>query len=422
MPARPRIPEQRSTVHINLPAIRHNAKVLRDFLRGTSAGTSRIIRPAGLCAVLKGDAYGLGAVEVARVVGPYAQLFAVYDEAQMRELLREIKTSVPILVLMPTYRLRNSELVEEAMRTQSVHLTIHSPLQLGLLADVAKRRGWNIRVHVEVDTGMSRAGCSLQEAPSLLRRIRDLNGQFTLSGIFTHFNTAASDPAFTIKQHLKFQRLLRDTAPLIPPGCLVHEANTLAAIASRHYHQNLVRMGLGLAGFGPEALSGRSILPPGSLRPSVTWTSWVSHVQRIPRGAAVGYDSLWKSKRPTWVGSIPVGYGDGFPRAVSRLPLGKPAKVAVFFGGRGELRRVYCPVIGAVNLDQISVDLTDAVNVGIRSGVNVGVFSKVELISPDPSAPNHLPELARRAGTIAHELLTNLRLHPCRKYVRTVKC
>jgi len=133
-------------------------------------------------------------------------------------------------------------------------------------------------------------------------------------------------------------------------------------------------------------------------------------VKRVPVGTSVGYGSRWTAKRPSLIGLVPVGYADGFP--VYRPPVGADAdaqsqRIAVLRETPRGIEREYVPVVGTVNMDQITIDLTD---VELLGQPNDGVGMTVELVSPDASAPNHLPRLASRSGMIPHEMLC--RIHP----------
>ena len=191
----------------------------------------------------------------------------------------------------------------------------------------------------------------------------------------------------------------------------MHVASTYALFRHRRYHRSMVRFGLAWAGFGLEELDGGEMeLGDDLLRPCVRWRSRVVQVKRIPVGTAVGYGSRWVAKRPSTIGLIPVGYADGFPVCRPDLSGGEgtvqPQRIAVLRevvrGARTEIVREFAPVIGAVNMDQITVDLTDLDLLNQEAG---GVGLTVELVSPDPSAPNHLPRLAARSGMIPHEML-----------------
>jgi alanine racemase len=169
----------------------------------------------------------------------------------------------------------------------------------------------------------------------------------------------------------------------------------------------MVRFGLAWAGYGYEDLdvAGR-IEGSTDLRPAISWSSGIVHVKRIAPGDGVGYGSTWIAKRPTVVGLVPVGYADGFP--VDRG--GAAGRVVLLPRDLRDGRRLEAPVIGAVSMDQITIDLTDAIAAaGVASSRLDSVLEwGVELIGTDPDSPTHLPTIAARAGMLPHELLCRL--------------
>jgi alanine racemase len=246
-----------------------------------------------------------------------------------------------------------------------------------------------------------------------------------LAGVFTHFASADANLEFTNRQLATFDRLLTEQAEHIPADCRVHAANSFAALRHPRFHKSMVRIGLAWAGYGVEWMQGGEVIAEAeNLRPIVTWKSRLVQIKKVKEGVSVGYGSRWTARRPTTLGLVPVGYADGYPIGLgSRDDNPKGACVAVMDRASDGLEHGgvlgYAPLVGSVNMDQISIDLTDVVS---RSGkgLNVGVGSIVELISPDIKAPNHLPVLAEMAQTIPHEMLTRLNPRIKRQYVAPV--
>ncbi|MCZ6811761.1 MAG: hypothetical protein O7D97_07115, partial [Planctomycetota bacterium] len=198
----------------------------------------------------------------------------------------------------------------------------------------------------------------------------------------------------------------------LPPDCLIHVANTFATLRHRRYHKSMVRVGQAWAGFGPEWMSdGAFGRQAAALRPVVSWRSRIVHVKTIGRGTPVGYGSTWTAKRRSRIGLVPVGYADGYSTGLGSTDTNpKPACVGVVMDpppAKGAAVR-FVPVVGQVNMDQITIDLTELIPSGGGDSAQIGPGTTVELISPDPAAPNHLPALAKAAGTIPHELLCRL--------------
>jgi alanine racemase len=231
-----------------------------------------------------------------------------------------------------------------------------------------------------------------------------------LAGVFTHFARPDTDLGFTDRQLARFHRMIDDHAQFIPPDCELHVASTYAMLRHPRFHKSMVRVGLAWAGYGMESLgTGEIIIEGEDLWPSITWSSTIVQTRMIEAGTPVGYGGKWTARRRTMLGLVPAGYADGFPinaGATDAKPSGAQVGV-VARGAHGDCHG-FVPVVGAVNMDQITIDLTDLAFVPGSPGANVGVGSRVELISPHATAPNHLPRLAAMACTIPHELMCRI--------------
>lgn len=397
-----------STIEINLTAIANNVRLLR-----------QIIGPdCMLCPIVKADAYGLGAPRVARtLLAAGAEMLAVYTPTQAAELIRAAITA-PILVLMPV---RDVERVDDLYRgliCGKLHLTVHDHDHLQVLIAISERFGASMPVHLEVDTGMSRGGCALANAPAIIERIAK-DKRLQLAGLFTHFANAEDDAELTEQQLAVFDQLLQEQAEHIPSTCLIHLANTYATLRSERYHKSMVRVGLAWAGYGMESLNGGEIIAEGQyLQPAITWKSSIVQIRNIPAGASVGYGSCWTAARPSVIGLVPVGYADGFPARAGRTSANENS--GAFVGVRCNDVLRFAPVVGAVNMDQVSIDLTDLFD---DSNANVSVGTEVEVITADAAAPNHLPRFAQAGDTFPHEMMCHLNSRLKRVYrtdVRTV--
>ena len=391
-----------SCIEVDLGAVGENARLVREALAPADPGAPR----PRLCAVLKADAYGLGAPRVAKRLGvDGADMIAVYTPEQARELV-DANIGVPIMLLMPVRELPRSDRLYLAATRGLLHLVVHDPADLNALCEVADGLGVRLPLHLEIDTGMARGGLEPRLASSLVARINE-HPRLRLAGVCAHFACADTDAARTAEQSARFDAWLRDEAPGIGPDTLVHEANSFGVFRDSRYHRSMVRCGLALLGYLTEELRGpaesRLLRLAGALRPCVRWVSRVVHVKDLPAGTAVGYGSTWVARRRTRLALVPVGYADGYPLALSN-----GARVGVAIDGQP---RALAPVVGRVSMDQITVDVTDL------PADLVGVGTPIELVSPEPGAPNALPELARAAGTITHELLCRLSPRLPRRYV-----
>jgi alanine racemase len=191
---------------------------------------------------------------------------------------------------------------------------------------------------------------------------------------------------------------------------------------SSKYHGNLVRIGQSLYGFVGDDISDKKVEESGEngqatgpefareareLRSAVRWTSSIVQVKEIPEGSPVGYGSTWRAPRRTRLALIPVGYADGYPRALTNAGMvGLTGRAWEKLGGAGsaadESVLAFAPVVGRVSMDQITVDVTDVPEHACRVGM------EAELIGRDRRGANYLPRLSESAGTITHELLTRI--------------
>lgn len=382
-----------SAIRVDLAAIDANVAAIR-----------RMVGPScRLCPIVKADAYGLGAARIARRLAPSSSLMAVYSPEQALALAEE-RVGVPSLVLMPVRSIRRGDDLEPLLLGGGVHLTIHDAAQAASLAASARRLGTRIPVHVEIDTGLRRGGVDSVEAAALLQAVL-ADTALRLAGVMTHFSDSKRDPERTRAQLAAFDAVLASVE--LPETCIVHVSSTHALLRHPRYHRGMVRFGLAWAGYGHEDLEASSRIEGSSeLRPAISWSSGIVHVKRIAPGDGVGYGSVWVARRPTVVGLVPVGYADGFP-----VDRGDGAgSVVLLPRDPRDRRRIEAPVIGAVSMDQITIDLTDAIapSGGASSGLDSMLDWGVELIGTDPGAANHLPTIAARAGMLPHELLCRL--------------
>jgi len=429
-----------SRLEINLAAIDHNVALIRKATASTHPSKVQ------LCAIIKQDAYGLGASRIARRLDSLGvDLLAVYCLSEARALA-ETPIRTPIMVLMPVEGIERNDPLYRLLTAQRLHLTLHSERQAHALIACGNALGMSFPVHIQVDTGMSRGGCLPDEAERLVK-LATTNPRFRLAGLCTHFSSPASDPSFTREQARLFRSWIQQIKPLLSAAvakgqapCVVHAANTAATFRSSSLHATMVRVGQGLLGYGEDAFTdldqpattpdhdGESWASGGpefaqalrSLRPCARLLSRIVHIHEIPEGWPVGYNRTWHSKRPSRIGIIPVGYADGYPLALSgqsqvrltNLAWDRPRTVEPLAAyGQDPAPAVWAPLVGRVSMDQITVDLTDAPE------AYASVGCEVEVIGSTPGMPNHLSVLAAQAGTITHELLCRLGLVSERHYL-----
>lgn len=361
-----------TVVEVDLDAIRHNVRILRP-------------ERAELLAVVKADGYGHGDAHVARAAleaGARRLGVALAEEGLG---LRERGIEAPILVLSELPRGSEKDALAAGL-TPSVYTDegIHG------LAEAAGSLGRAVGVHLKVDTGMHRVGVwPPSAAPAFARAIVDAG--LELDGLWTHFAAAEEDEDGTREQ---LRRLLETRDALVREGVapgLVHAANSAATIRFADTHLDVVRPGAAVYGLDP----GGGIGPAAGLRPALTWRSAVTMVTRLPAGERLSYGWRYTLDRDANVATVPVGYGDGYRRALS-------SRAEVLIRGRRH------PVAGTVTMDQILVDCRDD---------EVRVGDDVVLIGAQGDERITAEELGGHAGTIGYEIVTAISERVPREYV-----
>ena len=352
---------------IDLAAVRHNAAVL-----------AAAAAPARLCAVVKANGYGHGAVPVARAAleaGADRLAVAVVDEGMQ---LREAGLSAPVLLLSEPPVHAMADVVALGLTP-----TVYTDEAIAALARaVAARLGAApYPVHVKVDTGMHRVGAHPNEAVRLAAAV-DARPELTLEGLWTHFAVAdVPTDGFTALQAARFQGVVDDLAEAGVNPPVLHACNSAGALAHPGCRYDLVRCGIALYGVAPSpALEGAA-----DLRPALSLRSLVSYVRQVAPGEGVSYGLRFRPVRPSHVATVPIGYADGVPW---RLGVGGGE---VLIGGR---RR---PIAGSVTMDQILVDCGD--DRSVQPG------DEVVLLGRQGDGQVTAWEWAERVGTIAYEIL-----------------
>jgi len=405
-----------SWLQINLSRLDANLGIIRDILR---SGCSNQSDPL-FCAVVKADAYGLGAVQIARrLAARGVDMLAVYTPDQAADLLGH-SIVLPILMLMPIRQLARTDALYRPAVAGRLHLTIHDVPQLTQVNQIGRTFGCKLPVHLYLDTGMSRSGLSTTQAKKLLSDIGSLT-HVRLAGLYTHLATAAEDPGYADEQLTRLDQFLTQHAILIPPDTLIHAANTAATVRHPRFHRSMVRVGLGLLGYLDHNFKtdpSDQLLLADKLKPTVRWVSQINHVQRYPAGTPVGYGCTYRLKRDSFLGIVPIGYANGYPLAMSNT-----AKVNIIDPSTDQ--PTTAAVLGRVTMDQIIIDLTPLPSPPASSVSNTPDTpiaqpdAMVELISDDPSSVCALPRLAALAGSPCHELLCRLSPRLKRSYIHT---
>jgi alanine racemase len=371
---------------VDLDAIAHNARRLKEC-----AGEE-----TELMAVVKANAYGHGAVPVARTALENGASRLAVNRVLEGVELRQAGIAAPILIL--GYSLPNeAEAIVRWDLTPTV-TTVEGALALSAMSD---RQGKITLIHVKVDTGMGRFGLLPDEVVAFVRRIAGLPG-LKLEGLFTHFALADSaDKTYTRRQfdlYMQVVKQLGEAGFTIP---LKHVANSATDLDLPEMHLDVVRCGIALYGLRPSD----EVEPAIPLKPAMALKSRVARVRTLPPGSSISYGCTYTTTRPTPVALVPIGYGDGYHRILSN-------KGSVLIGGKR------APIVGRVCMDQFVVDVTghfDRLRTGIegvRQDDEVVVFGRQggEEISAE--------EVAALAGTINYEVVTSILPRVTRVYLK----
>ncbi|MEG3940051.1 alanine racemase [Microcoleus sp. S36b_A3] len=318
---------QRAWVEIDLAALTHNVKQLKNLLSPQTE----------LMAVVKADAYGHGAVAVSQtVLQAGASWLGVATIPEGIEL-REAGIEAPILLLGATHTAAQVR----AIAQWHLQPTICTAKQALIFSEVLATLDRSLPVHAKLDTGMSRLGTPASEATEFVQLVKRLP-HLKLASIYSHLATADSpDPAVMTVQHDRFKRAIEQiqTAGINPP--LLHLANSAAALANPDLHYDLVRVGLATYGIYP-APHLQSI---ASLQPAMQVKARITQVKTIAAGTGVSYGYQFIASQQTQIAVVGIGYADGIPRNLSN-------KIQVLVRGK------FVPQIGAVTMDQLMLDVS----------------------------------------------------------------
>ena len=353
--------ERAVRIEIDLDAVRRNLDVA---LRSSGA--------AKAFATVKADAYGHGALEVARALDR-ADGFAVVGLGEA-EALRAGGITRPVLVMQGPHASRDASHFAEL----DLWAAVHRPEQHGWLAAAGAARGRPIEAWLKVDTGMGRLGVMPHEVPALLGA-----GGVAWRGVMSHLASAdAPGDARAREQIGRFEALA------LPDGLDRSLANSAASLAWPGTGHDWIRPGIALYGANP--LDAAEPPPDAALAAAMTVTAPLISVKVLPRGHRVGYSGTFECPEEMPIGHAAIGYADGLPRVLDVAEGSADRADVGVAGGR-------CPIVGRVSMDSIAIDLRGAP--GARVGDRVTLWG--------PGQP--VERLARAAGTISYELLTGIR-------------
>jgi alanine racemase len=366
----------RALARIDDAAIARNCAVL-----------ARIAAPAALCVVVKADGYGHGAVAAARAARAGGASWLAVATADEAAQLRAAGIDGPLLVLGAL----SPEELDVALEARA-DVTVWRESTVAAIA--AHPLGPGTGVHVKLDSGMGRLGTrDAAEADRVADAVAAADG-LRLAGAMTHFATADEpENGFLREQLAAFEPWARGVAAR-HPGVLLHAANSAATLAEPDARLDLVRCGVAAYGLDP---FGEDPAAHG-LEPALSLHSYVAEVKRIAPGESAGYGRRFVAGAPGWIGTIPVGYGDGVRRALTN-------NADVLVAGRR------LPLVGTVSMDNITVDL------GPGEAPPVAAGTPAVLIGADAGERILAEEWARRIGTINYEITCGISARVPREHV-----
>ncbi len=349
---------------VDIDALAHNIREVRRLTR----------RDSMILAAVKADAYGHGAVQSSRVfLENGADRLGVATLTEALEL-RRAGIEAPILNLGYTPVEQFEQLIEGNVQT-----TIYNLAHAVALDEAAARLRAKAVIHVKVDTGMGRLGFQPGgNAVTAIAKIAELPN-VELEGIYTHFAVSdAADKTYTRGQFELFSRVLEELRKVGVEPPIRHVSNSAAIIDLPEYDLDMVRPGIMLYGYEP----GPDVdLTRVTLRPAMALRARLSNVKAVPAGQGISYGLTYTTSRPSVIGTLPIGYADGYRRALSNR-------------GWVDIRGERAPIVGRVCMDQCMVDLTDVG--GAEIGDEVTLFG-------GGRAPT-VEETARLLDTIPHEV------------------
>jgi alanine racemase len=364
------------------------AEVSRGALEHNLALFRRLLNPGtALLAVVKANAYGHGLEPVARVcVACGVEMLGVHTADEVAAL-RRMGVTLPIMAMGYLTPEQVAEVVDPG-----VHVLLSSYQVLEALAAQGRRLGASLPVHIKVDTGTHRQGVNPGEAAALAAAAR--NAGLTVAGVATHFANIedTTDHSYAYLQLERFRSAVSAVQDQVGDVRWAHAACSAAALLFREADFGMVRVGISLYGHWPSKETHLSwLLEHGrdgvKLEPVLAWRARVGQVKEVEAGAPIGYGLTYRPTRASRIAVLPVGYAEGYPRALS-------SRGRVLLHGRA------APAVGRVCMNMVMVDVTDISNV--RDG------DVATLIGADGDERITAEELAENAGTINYEVLARL--------------
>lgn len=351
----------------------------------------RVIGPeVKVMPVIKADGYGHGAVPIAKAlnkIGVDAFAVAIIEEGIT---LRNNGITQPIVILGYTSEYQYSSLIQ-----YEIQPTVFCYEMAESLSRIASALGKDAKIHIKLDTGMNRIGFKpTKESLEIIKKIADLP-HIMIEGLFTHFACAdETDKSSARKQKAEYDKFvgwLEEEGIHIP---VKHVSNSASIIDMSEWKMDMVRSGIITYGLYPSEEVSKEVL---RLKPAMSLKTHIVYIKEVGPGEGVSYNHTFVTKRNTKIATIPVGYADGYPRALSSK-------------GRVLVRGQYAPIIGRICMDQFMIDVTDI--------PEVSVMDEVTLVGEDGDKHITVEEVANAAGSFNYEFVCGISKRVPRVYMQ----
>ena len=357
--------QQRAWININHQAFIHNIQAIKSLLAPNTK----------FMAVIKADAYGHGVISVANTIlknGVDAVAIATLSEGIE---LRENGVTAPILILGAINAIEEIEQIVE----YNIEPTICTTEQASIFTDYLASISTPLKVHLKLDTGMSRLGTNWEHALPFVRSVQECK-YLDIRSIYSHLATADDeDPTFMELQLSRFEQTIANLKSANIDIPLLHFANSAATLYDRQYHYGMVRVGLALYGAypAPHLRSQVKLIPPLEVKARIT------QIKTLPANTGVSYSHTYKTQKETKIAIVGIGYADGVPRLLSN-------RMEVIVGGE------LAPQIGNITMDQLMIDVSNIPNLQVGEVVTIlGKEGELEISADD---------WANTIGTISWEI------------------
>ncbi|MDF2556891.1 MAG: alanine racemase [Bacillales bacterium] len=364
-------------LEIDLDAIAHNVSEMK----------KRLMNSEKIIAVIKANAYGHGDVQVAKAAlesGADYLAVAFLDEAIS---IRRKGIDAPTIIygaLSPNY--------VEIAAEQNLTVTVYSKKWILEASRILREKNLRIKIHIKIDSGMGRLGVRSSEEFHEILNLID-SEIFELEGVYTHFSTADELDETYVHEQVEIFKKIIDSMPCKPP--MIHCSNSAAALRFENIRFTAVRFGIGMYGLTPAV--GIKNLLPYELKPALSFHTRLSQIKKVTAGSRISYGARYQSKEDEWIGTLPVGYADGWLRKLTGQE--------VLVNGK----RV--PIVGTICMDQCMIRLPFEIENG----------TQVTLIGKNGNNNISVEEVAERLDTINYEVVCGISVRVPRIFKRNGK-